>query len=115
MATRQRRLLAGTRLVVAVALGLCFATLADEAMAKTFHLSISGEGGARYSGVCTVMAASGDEQIELEGAVPLEREFDGDGLMCRFNTEGQVVAEITHGGSRSRSATNGATIQVSAR
>jgi hypothetical protein len=115
MATRQRRLSAGTRLVVAVALGLCLATLTDEAMAKTFHLSISGEGGARYSGVCTVMAPSGDQQIELEGAVPLEREFDGDGVMCRFNTEGQVVAEITHGGSRSRSATNGATIQVSAR
>jgi hypothetical protein len=107
-------LLGGTRPIVVGTLGLYLATLAGEAMAKTFHLSISGERGARYSGVCTVMAASGDERIEIEGTVPLQREFDGDRLTCRFDTEGQVVAEIAYGGSRSRSATNSGTIHVSA-
>lgn len=84
-------------------------------MAKTFHLSISGDGGARYSGACTVTLASGDERIELEGTVPLQRTFDGDGLSCRFRTEGRVAVEIARNGSRSRAASNGGTIQVSAR
>jgi hypothetical protein len=86
-----------------------------ESMAKTFHLSISGDGGARYSGACTLVAPSGDERIELEGTVPLERTFDGDGLTCRFRAEGRMVVEIAHNGSRSRAASHGGTIQVSAR
>jgi hypothetical protein len=103
------------RLVVAAALGLALTAHTGESMAKTFHLSISGDGGARYSGACTVAAPSGDERVELEGTVPLQRAFEGDGLTCRFEAEGGVVVEIAHDGSRSRAASSGGTIQVSAR
>jgi hypothetical protein len=84
-------------------------------MAKTFELSISGDRGARYSGVCTLTAASGDERIELAGSVPLQRRFEGDGLSCRFTAEGPIVVEIAHDGSRSRAASTGGTVRVSAR
>jgi len=97
------------------ALGLASTLHTGESMAKTFHLSIVGDGGARYSGACTVTVASGDERVELEGTVPLQRAFDGDGLTCRFRAEGRVVVEIAHNGSRSRAASHGGTIQVSAR
>jgi hypothetical protein len=107
--------LAGTGPVVVAALGLAFTPHTGGSMAKTFHLSISGDGGARYSGACTVAVASGDERFELEGTVPLERAFDGDGLSCRFRAEGWVVVEITHNGSRSRAASSGGVIRVSAR
>ena len=97
------------------ALGLTIGAHVGEAMAKTFHLSIFGDDGARYSGACTVTVTSGDERIALEGTVPLQRLFDGDGLTCRFRAEGRVIVEIAHKGSRSRAATDGGTIQVSAR
>jgi hypothetical protein len=84
-------------------------------MAKTFHLSISGDGGARYSGACSIAMASGDQRVELEGIVPLQRAFEGDGLSCRFRAEGRVVVEIAHNGSRSRVASSGGLVQVSAR
>jgi hypothetical protein len=115
MVARQGKVLQGARPLAATALGLSFTMITGATMAKTFHLSILGEDGARYSGACTIMAGSGDESIELEGVVPLKREFDGDGLICRFRAEGQVVVEIAHNGSRSRSATTGGTIRVSAR
>lgn len=97
------------------ALGLGLAAPAGECLAETFQLSISGDPGARYSGACTLTATSGDERIEIEGAVPLQRTFDGDALTCRFAAEGRVVVEIGHDGSRSRSASSGGVIQVSAR
>jgi hypothetical protein len=97
------------------AFGLALTAHAGESMAKTFHLSISGDGGARYSGACNVTAASGDQRVELEGTVPLQKTFDGDGLSCRLRVQGRVVVEIAHDGSRSRAATNGGTVQVSAR
>jgi hypothetical protein len=103
------------RSAVVAAIGLALAAYAGETMAKTFHLSISGDGGARYSGACTVTTASGDQEVDLEGIVPLERTFDGDGLSCRLRAEGRVVVEIVHGGSRSQAASSGGAIQVSAR
>jgi hypothetical protein len=115
MGTGRWRRLAGRGPVVVAALGLAFTPHTGGSMARTFHLSISGDGGARYSGACTVTAASGDQRVEIEGTVPLQRTFDGDGLTCRFRAEGRVVVEIAHDGSRSRAASNGGTIQVSAR
>jgi hypothetical protein len=103
------------RSAVVAALGLAFTAHAGETMAKTIHLSISGDGGARYSGACTLTTAAGEQRFELEGIVPLQRTFDGDGLSCRFRAEGLVVVEIAHDGSRSRAASSGGSIQVSAR
>jgi hypothetical protein len=96
-------------------LGLAVTAYAGDSMAKTFRLSISGDDGARYSGACTLTAASGDERFDLDGSVPLARTFEGDGLTCRFSAQGRVVIEIVHDGSRSRAASVGGTIQVSAR
>ena len=115
IATRARSRLTGTTSVVVAALGLALTAHTGESMAKTFHLSISGDGGARYSGVCTVAVPSGDERVELEGTVPLQRAFDGDGLTCRFEAEGGVVVEIAHNGSRSRAASSGGVVRVGAR
>jgi hypothetical protein len=98
-----------------VAIGLAFTAHTGETMAKTFDLSISGDGGARYSGACSITSASGDQRVELEGTVPLRRTFDGDGLSCRFRVEGRVVVELAGNGRMSRAVSNGGTIQVSAR
>ena len=112
---RPRSRLRGTTPVVVAALGLALTAPTGESMAKTFLLSISGDDGARYSGACTVTVAGGDERIALEGTVPLERAFDGDGLSCRFHAQGRLVVEIVHNGSRARAATHSGAIQVSAR
>jgi hypothetical protein len=84
-------------------------------MAKTFHLAISGDAGARYSGTCTVTTGAGDETVALEGGVPSERTFTADGLNCRLRAEGRIVVEIVHDGSRARSAASGGVIQLSVR
>jgi len=93
------------------ALGLLMGMPAT-AMAKTFHLTISGDAGARYSGTCTLTTGADDQSVTLEGAVPGEREFTADGLSCRLHTEGRVVVEILHDGSRARSATSGGVIHL---
>jgi len=115
MALSWSRGLRGAATVAGVVLGLSAVELTGKATAKTFTLSISGDSGARYDGICTLSAYSGDETIALEGAVPIERVLDGDGLTCLFRAEGQVVVEIAHNGSRSRSATTDGMIRVSAR
>lgn len=85
------------------------------AMAKTFHLTISGDVDARYAGACVVRGASGDERIGLEGAVPAARAFVADGLSCSLCAQGRIVVEITHDGSRSRAETSGRLVQIGAR
>jgi hypothetical protein len=54
---------------------------------------------------------SGEGRIALEGAVPAERAFVADG---RYS-EGWIVVEITHHGSRSRAETSGGLVQIAAR
>jgi hypothetical protein len=85
------------------------------AVAKTFHLTISGDADARYAGACVATTAAGDERIALEGVVPAERTFVADSLSCSLRAHGQVVVEITHDGSRSRAETSGGLVQISAR
>jgi hypothetical protein len=116
MAAGRTRLLGRMAPVVGALLGLASIPYgAGESMAKTFHLAISGDGEARYEGACTVTLAAGDERFELEGMVPLQRTFDGDGLTCQFSAQGRVVVEIAHDGSRSRAASDGGTIRIGAR
>jgi hypothetical protein len=97
------------------ALGVFMGMPATTAMAKTLHLTISGDAGARYSGTCTVTTGAGDETVTLEGGVPAERAFAADGLSCRLRAEGRIVVEILHDGSRARSATSGGVIHLSVR
>lgn len=115
MVAAAKRRLVWKKVVILGVLGLGVAAPAGECLAETFQLSISGDPGARYRGACTLTAASGDERIEIEGGVPLQRTFEGDALTCRLAAEGRIVVEIGHAGGRSRSASSGGVIQVSAR
>jgi hypothetical protein len=101
--------------VTPAAAGVVVAMLGTAAMAKTFHLTISGDADAHYAGACVVTSASGKERIALEGAVPAERGFVADGLSCSLRAEGRIVVEITHNGSRSRAETSGGLVQIGAR
>jgi hypothetical protein len=101
----------GVVVVASLSLGLG----ARGAMAETYMLSVTGDSGARIAGACTLFTGSAEERVELAGLVPLERSFIGDGLACRLEAEGRVVVEIAGGGSRSRSATSGGTINVTVR
>jgi len=85
------------------------------ALAETYTLSVTGDPAARFAGACTLFTGSAEERVELAGPVPLERSFTGIGLACRLETEGRVVVEIAGGGSRSRSATTGGTINITVR
>ena len=105
----------GWRALTPAAAGIVVAMSGSTAMAKTFHLTISGDMDARYAGACVVTRASSDERIALEGAVPAERAFVADGLSCRLRAQGRIVVEITHDGSRSRAETSGGLVQISAR
>jgi hypothetical protein len=100
---------------VAVAVTLSAALGGRGALAGTYTLSVTGDPGASVAGACTVYNGSAEEDLELAGAVPLQRSFMGDGLACRLEAEGRVVVEIATGGSRSRSATTGGTISVTLR
>jgi len=107
------RLEASSGLLVALALGLGLG--GHGAMAATYTLSVTGDPGASFAGECTLYAGSAEERVELAGPVPLERSFTGDGLSCRLEAEGRVVVEIAGGGTRSRSATTGGTINITLR
>lgn len=85
------------------------------AMAQTFQLTISGDPDARYDGACVVTTASGEQRVPLEGVVPAERTFVADGLSCELRAQGRIVVEIRHDGSRSRAATSGGLVGISAR
>ena len=77
----------GWRALTPAAAGIVVAMSGSTAMAKTFHLTISGDTDARYAGACVVTRASSDERIALEGAVPAERAFVADGLSCGLRAE----------------------------
>jgi hypothetical protein len=76
-------------------------------MAKTYHLSFSGDEQASFTADCEVSGDGGATSLRLEGRPPHEQEVTGDGLVCRMTATGRVVVDITHDGGRSRSATNG--------
>ncbi len=101
----------GLALVAGLSLGLG----GRAAQAETYTLSVTGDPGASVAGACTLLTGSAEEQVELEGPVPLERSFTAEGLSCRLEAEGRVVVEIAGPGSRSRSATTGGTINVTLR
>jgi hypothetical protein len=85
------------------------------AMTKTYHMLFSGDAGARFSGRCTIETSGGETRLDLEGQVPHEQDVVGHGLSCQLQAEGRVVIDIEHGGSRTRSATNGGTITIGLR
>jgi hypothetical protein len=100
---------------VAIALTLSLGLGGRSVMAGTYTLSITGDPGASFAGACTVYKEAAEERVALAGPVPLERSFTGAGLACRLEAEGRVVVEVAGGGSRSRSATSGGTINVTLR
>jgi len=96
-------------------LGLVIGLAAEPVMAKTFKLSITGDEGAHYSGQCTLVRDAHEEIIDLEGDVPLQREFVADGVGCRLEAQGRLTVELRHDGSRSRAATTGGFVNIQAR
>jgi hypothetical protein len=97
------------------AVGAGLVVLAGQAMAKTYALSITGDAGTRYRGSCTVDLSVGTATIDLDGTVPFEQRFDGEGLSCEVQADGRIAAQIDHEGGRSRSETSGGTARVRAR
>ncbi len=84
-------------------------------MAKTYHMLFSGDAGASFSGACTIATSGGETVLTLQGQIPHEQEVVGHGLTCQLQAEGRVVIDIEHGGSRTRSATNGGQINIGLR
>ena len=82
--------------------------------AEPFELAITGVADASFAGTCTLTTSDGDHALELSGQVPLRRTIQAESLVCRFETVGRVVVEVTRGGSRSRSATDGGLISIAA-
>ena len=100
---------------IALVAGLAMGLGGRAVQAETYTLSVTGDPGASIAGACTLLTGSAEEEVELDGPVPLERRFTGDGLSCRLEAAGRVVVEIEGGGNRSRSATTGGTINVTVR
>lgn len=103
--------------VTLVTLGLDASWISETeaAMAKTYHMIVSGDAGARFSGQCAVRTSGGETVLTLNGQVPHEQEVVGHGLSCQLRADGRIVIDIEHGGSRTRSATNGGKINISLR
>ena len=87
----------------------------EAAMAKTYHMIVSGDAGAQFSGQCAVKPSGGETVLTLNGEVPHEQEVVGHGLSCQLQADGRIVIDIEHDGSRTRSATNGGRINISLR
>lgn len=75
-------------------------------------LTITGDAGATVRGRCTVGRASGQEVVELDGPVPIERRLEGGSLACDLEAVGTVVVEIERAGSRSRTSTRDGRVRV---
>jgi len=101
--------------LLTLSLDACWDSGPEAAMAKTYHMTLSGDADARFSGQCTLETNDGEAVLSLLGTVPFEQEVVGHGLSCHVETEGRVVLEIDHNGSRTRSATNGGKINISLR
>lgn len=85
------------------------------AMAKTYHLLLSGDVGASFNGTCTIATSGGETVLTLKGQIPHEQQITGQGLSCKLEASGRVVVDVEHDGSRTRSSTNGGKIKISLR
>ncbi|MGI9489258.1 MAG: hypothetical protein ACR2RF_25895 [Geminicoccaceae bacterium] len=101
--------------LVTLSLDACWHSEAEATMAKTYHMIVSGDAGARFSGQCNVKTSGGETVLTLNGQVPHEQEVVGHGLSCQLQADGRIVIDIEHDGSRTRSATNGGRINISLR
>ena len=81
----------------------------------TVTLSITGGEGVRVRGRCLVEASGGDQSLELDETVPVERHWPASGLRCVLEAQGPVTVEAVRGGSRSRSSTSGGRIVLDLR
>ena len=87
----------------------------DAALEKTYHIVVSGDAGARFSGTCAIETSGGETLLVLKGNVPHEQKAVGHGMKCELQAEGRVVIDIKYNGSRTRSATNGGKINIGLR
>ncbi len=85
------------------------------AMAKTYHLLLSGDAGASFVGTCKIATSEGETVLPLQGKIPHEEAIVGQGLACQLETSGRVVVDVEHGGSRTRSSTRGGKINITLR
>ena len=95
-----------------LSLNTTWITAEQTAMAKTYRMIFSGDAGASFDGRCAVETSGGETILSLQGQVPHEQDVVGRGLSCQLQAEGRVVVDIEHNGSRTRSATNGGSINI---
>ncbi|MEZ5931953.1 MAG: hypothetical protein R3F54_08385 [Alphaproteobacteria bacterium] len=82
------------------------------AMDRTFHLSLTGDEGVTFEGSCTREADGSATDLPLSGTIPQTLEIEADGLSCRITSDGHLIVDIQHDGSRTRSTTRGGTIRM---
>ncbi|WP_026278646.1 MULTISPECIES: hypothetical protein [unclassified Thioalkalivibrio] len=73
-------------------------------------LQASGPEGTAYSITCTVTRTHEVEEVEFEGVVPLEVEFEGIGVDCRvvqLSGPGYLDLVLTKNGHATRSRSHG--------
>ena len=102
-------------LALAAVAGGIWPVAGEATVDKTYQLQLTGDQGAHFSGSCALSTADGEVIIPLDGGVPYQTELVGKGLSCKLETEGRVVVDIEHNGSRTRSATNGGAVNISLR
>jgi hypothetical protein len=95
--------------------GSAFPKAGNGAVEKIYQLALTGDDGASFAGRCKLETAGGQTVIRLDGQVPHERELVGQSLSCKLKTRGGVVVDVEHNGNRSRSATNGGTVNINLR
>ncbi len=97
---------------VALAAGPAWSADDGTTLDKIYQIMLTGDHGARFVGQCTLETANGLIIIPLDGNVPHQQAMHGASLSCALRAEGQVIVDIQQDGNRSRTATNGGTINI---
>ena len=104
----------GLAQIAGAALFVVAGAVGGQAGERLFSLLITGAEGVRYIGLCTLTTEAGEQKFEISGTVPRRDELEGQSLACRIESTGWLVVEIAQGANRTRAATNGGIVSISA-
>lgn len=76
---------------------------------QMIHINITGTHGTRYSGTLTIHKDSESDSYPLDGSVPTQLEYHGEGMTLEITQQsaGNLEIEVRQGGNRSTSRAEG--------